>query len=287
MDHIPIRHINNSELEPNLVENFRIRDVGQLLGGKEMTQELHRHDFFFVLALKKGSGFHTIDFQPVTVGDHSVFFMRPGQVHQLTLNAGCTGYLMEFKNDFYFPQDTFSKQLLRKATKKSPSHLDSQAFERVFAILSSIYQEYRERRENFQEVIKASLGIFIIELVRNRQNQRNQSNAVSPYAQERVEEFLDLLEANVVSQKQVSHYAELLNLSTYQLNAITKTTLGKTSSELIDDYIILESKRNLLATSNQVNQIAYQLGYEDVSYFIRFFKKHTGHSPESFRQSFK
>ena len=51
--------------------------------------------------------------------------------------------------------------------------------------------------------------------------------------------------------------------------------------------MILEAKRNLLATSNLVNQIADDLGHEDVSYFIRFFKKHTGYSPEAFRQNFK
>ncbi|MBL7932446.1 MAG: AraC family transcriptional regulator, partial [Bacteroidia bacterium] len=73
----------------------------------------------------------------------------------------------------------------------------------------------------------------------------------------------------------------------YQLNSITKSLLGKTCSEIINEQIILEARRYLLATSNQVNQIAYQLGYEDVSYFIRFFKKHTGHSPDSFRQNFK
>jgi len=79
----------------------------------------------------------------------------------------------------------------------------------------------------------------------------------------------------------------MMHLSAYQLNAITKTALGKTSSELINEWIILESKRNLLATTNQINQIAFQLGYEDVSYFIRFFKKHTGYSPEAFRANFK
>jgi len=78
-----------------------------------------------------------------------------------------------------------------------------------------------------------------------------------------------------------------LNLSSFQLNAITKATLGKNCSELINEYVILESKRYLLATSNQVNQIADHLGYEDISYFTRFFKKHTGYSPEAFRNNFK
>jgi len=78
-----------------------------------------------------------------------------------------------------------------------------------------------------------------------------------------------------------------MNLSSYQLNAITKTSLNKTPSELINEHILLEAKRRLLATSSQVNQIADDLGYKDVSYFIRFFKKHTGHSPEAFRDNFR
>jgi AraC family transcriptional regulator, transcriptional activator of pobA len=93
-----------------------------------------------------------------------------------------------------------------------------------------------------------------------------------------------LLETRLADIKQVSQYADLLNLSTYQLNSITKTTVGKAASELINEQIILEAKRYLLATTNQVKDIASQLGYEDVSYFIRFFKKHTGHSPEAFRK---
>ena len=85
----------------------------------------------------------------------------------------------------------------------------------------------------------------------------------------------------------MSQYADLLNLSPYQLNAITKASVGKTVAQLIDEQIILEAKRYLLATPNQVKDIAWDLGYEDVSYFIRFFKKHTGLSPDAFRKNFR
>jgi YesN/AraC family two-component response regulator len=76
-------------------------------------------------------------------------------------------------------------------------------------------------------------------------------------------------------------------MSSYQLNLITKTSVGKTVLHLINEQIVLEAKRYLLATTNQVKEIADQLGYEDPSYFIRFFKKHTGHSPDTFRRNFK
>jgi AraC family transcriptional regulator, transcriptional activator of pobA len=284
---IPIRYLNSVQKEPNLSESFNIREVKDLLAGTDMIQELHRHDFFYVLALTKGAGSHEIDFLPYKVCDNSVFFMRPGQVHQLSLRAGSKGYLMQFKSDFYFPNDKVSHQVLRKASHKNLCQLDAPRFKKLVTILKYIFQEYTDKLEGYLDVVRATLGIFFIELVRHRQNKKSYSTNISPYSQERLDEFLELLEIHISTQKQVSQYADMLNLSVYQLNAITKSALGKTPSDLINEFIILESKRNLIATSNQVNQIAYSLGYEDVSYFIRFFKKHTGHSPEAFRHNFK
>ncbi len=287
MKDIPIRHIKATEIEPNFSERFGIRNVRDLLGGKDMIQELHRHDFFFILALEKGNGSHVIDFMPYEVGDYSVFCMRPGQVHELSLKTGSSGYLMEFGTDFYYPHDKESNQLLRKASSANLCKLDSSGFKKVISLLGYILQEYTDKKEGYIEVIKANLGIFFIEHLRHRKEEKSLSNNVNPYAQEQLEKFLELLEKHIYSHKQVSQYADLMNLSTYQLNTITKTTLGKTCSDLINEYTILESKRHLLATSNQINQIAYLLGYEDVSYFIRFFKKQTGYSPEAFRHNFR
>ena len=98
------------------------------------------------------------------------------------------------------------------------------------------------------------------------------------------DELLELIEANVHRVKEVAAYAERMHLSTYQLNVIAKAGTGRTCSELITDQLILEAKRYLLATTDQVTRVADRLGYEDPSYFIRFFKKHTGHTPEGFRK---
>ncbi|MBI1939671.1 MAG: helix-turn-helix domain-containing protein [Ignavibacteriales bacterium] len=285
MEKIPIRYINNTPTEPSLSGSFNIRSLRDLLNGKDMVQELHGHDYFFILALKEGTGDHEIDFTQYEVCGNSIFFLRPGQVHRLMLKVGTTGYLIRFRIDFYYPRDKVSNQLLRKAAKVNLYQPDADRFQKLLSNLTYIFNEYTDKQDGYLEVIKANLGIFFIELV--RQQSRSFSNNVNPYMQERLEEFLQLLETHISDQKQVTQYAAMLNLSTYQLNAITKATLGKTCSERINEQIILESKRYLLATSNQVNQIAYHMGYEDVSYFIRFFKKQTGYSPEAFRNNFK
>ena len=287
MENIPIRQIQEILKEPNLSRNFSIREIQELLEGKDMFQELHRHDFYYILVLEKASGSHEIDFTHYEILDHSIFLMRPGQVHKLELKNLSTGFLLQFKTDFFYTQNKLSQDLLRKVSHINFCSLDINGFKKLEVILSYVLKEFEEKLEGYHEVIKSNLSIFFIELVRHRQNKKNTPLETNQYSQEQLEKFLHLIETNIIKNKQVSQYADMLNISTYQLNAITKTLLDKTPSELINEYIILESKRQLLATSNQVNQIADQLGYDDISYFIRFFKKHTEYSPEAFRHNFK
>lgn len=286
MKTIPLRFINSNPKALNEFENFSIRNISESMAGNDLIQDTHRHDFYFILALLKGKGDHTIDFIPYKIKNHTIFFMRPGQVHQLNLKSGSTGYLIQFKKDFYLTNYKESRLLLRKASSKNIQQPDVKTFSKLYSILTEIFGESNTKDEKYSEVIKASLSIFFIELVRYQQKNEQDVDRGIVLNQDRLEDFTELLDAQISKNKQPAQYAKMLNLTPYQLNTITKTALGKTSSELINEQIILESKRYLLSTSNQIKEIAYHLGYEDTSYFIRFFKKHTGLSPEAFRNNF-
>jgi AraC family transcriptional activator of pobA len=281
MKTIPVRHL--AEKERGLPERFSIRDIKELAGEKDLMQDLHRHDFFFILALQKGSGVHQIDFRSYDITDGSVFFMRPGQVHQLLLEKGTAGYLMEFNKEFCYQ----GSQRLRKAGSNNHYLPDAAAFEKLYSILQSILEEYSLKQDGYHEAIKANLDLLFISLGRLSEIVQSTAKDTDRYMQSRLQEFTELLELHITSIKQASQYAGLMSLSLYQLNNITKSSLGKTATEMITDHLILEAKRYLLATANQVKDIAWELGYEDTSYFIRLFKKHTGHAPEAFRNNFK
>ena len=286
MEKIPIARLDHFQKEPHLLGNFIIRDIAQLLEKIPLVQELHRHDFYFILALEKAAGKHHIDFTPYPVGNHCVFFMRPGQVHDLTLDQGSTGFVIQFTSDFFDNCSMDSRLLLRSCSNTTLYSFDPASYANVTKPLHAILDEFSAERPGHEKMIKAQLDIFLIQLLRQQQSKVPKLKGPDLYPRERLEAFLELLETHLAAHKKVSDYAELLHLSTYQLNAITKSGLGKTCREVINDQIILESKRRLLATSNQVKEIAHQLGYHDVSYFIRFFKKHVGQSPEAYRQNF-
>lgn len=287
MKKIPVRHISAPQPAMPDTDRFSIRNLQEVLGGKDLLHDHHKHDYYFVLVIQKGSGTHEIDFVPNAVQDHTVFILRPGQVHRLSLKAGSTGFLLEFGMGFYHPGNRVSAQQWEKATAKNRCVVTAERFGHLYDVLATIHSEYTHRQQGYREAIKACLELFFIAYNRQSLQPGRTARAESHYARERFEEFCRLLEKNIAAMKTVSGYAGLMNLSVYQLNAITKAAVGKTVSELINEQLILEAKRYLLATPNQVKDIAGLLGYEDFSYFIRFFKKQTGQSPEQFRKNFK
>ncbi|ULQ55250.1 helix-turn-helix domain-containing protein [Flavihumibacter rivuli] len=287
MKSIPVRHIAHTSIDQGTTGLFSIRNLRDVLNGKDLVHELHRHDFFFVLMVEEGNGSHEIDFVPHKVHDRTIFLLRPGQVHKLELTAESTGFLMEFDPFFILSGCSLSDQRWKKVIGKNFCEIEVARFNSLQTILSKIFNEFTNRQDGYLEVIKASLSIFFIEFLRQSSNPNGMPATSNSYTRERFEELVRLLETNIGTMKNVSQYADMLNLSSYQLNAITKASVGKTVSDLINEQILLEAKRYLLATPSQVKEIADHLGYEDVSYFIRFFKKHTGQSPEAFRKNFK
>ena len=68
-----------------------------------------------------------------------------------------------------------------------------------------------------------------------------------------------------------------------QLSRLTRESLGKSSIALINERVLVEAQRELIYTNASIKQIADGLGFEDESYFGRFFRKHMGVSPQTYR----
>jgi AraC family transcriptional activator of pobA len=82
----------------------------------------------------------------------------------------------------------------------------------------------------------------------------------------------------------VSALASQLNLSARYLSDVLKQETGKTAMELIHIYLVNEAKNRLMSDDQSVSEIAYELGFENLPYFSRLFKKETGISPNQFKK---
>lgn len=96
--------------------------------------------------------------------------------------------------------------------------------------------------------------------------------------------FRKLITSQIQNLHSVKEYADLLHVSPNHLNKSIKNTTGKTASEIINESLLMEAKALLSQPHYSVSEISFALGVEDVSYFSRFFKKHSGISPSDYRK---
>jgi AraC family transcriptional regulator, transcriptional activator of pobA len=211
--------------------------------------------------------------------------MQPGQMHFWNLSDDIDGFVF-FHNKNFFDQDfttlTINEfpffQSLRNSSVIHCTKGRTNEFENSF---KELVQESTGNLIFSSEKIKALLRVIYIEL--SRDYGESSDFARPSYYLQRIKEFEELINRHFKILKSAGEYAARMNISEKHLNRMTKDTVNKTSTELIAERTILEAKRLLMRESLTVNEICYELGYSDPSYFIRFFKKHTGHTPQNFR----
>ncbi|MEJ7682130.1 MAG: helix-turn-helix domain-containing protein [Segetibacter sp.] len=96
--------------------------------------------------------------------------------------------------------------------------------------------------------------------------------------------FQKLIDRHYKEKKLTKDYAAMLYVTPNHLNALSKDVMGRSAGELIRDRLLLEAKRLLVNAEMTVSEIAFELDFEDNSYFSKFFKKYVGLTPEIFRK---
>lgn len=114
-------------------------------------------------------------------------------------------------------------------------------------------------------IIQSELNTLLLELERISLSSQNVS--VVPQL---LLDYNDLIEHDFISNRQVRSYAIRLGISSNYLNVLTQKYFEKSALEMINERVTLEIKRLLLRTDYDISEIAYKLGFNELSYFSRF-----------------
>ena len=95
--------------------------------------------------------------------------------------------------------------------------------------------------------------------------------------------FMMLLEKDYKISRDVNYYAEKMNISSKYLTNIVSQVTGHTPKTIIDQYVILQLKLHLKRSTQSIKEMAWEFHFADVSFFCRYFKKHTGLTPQQIR----
>lgn len=95
--------------------------------------------------------------------------------------------------------------------------------------------------------------------------------------------FYSLIEKEYCKERSVVHYADRLCISPKHLSMVVKKVSGRTASDWIDDYVILQAKQMLRSSSLTIQEVSRELNFSNQSFFGKYFKKHVGMSPSEYR----
>ena len=241
----------------------------------------HKHNNYFeIIYLSGGSGFHTIDSRKFEVIPPVIFFIRKEQAHHFDLEGEPEGFVAIIKKSFV--QKSLDMELKLLLAKFSNQHClgisENETIDQLFQLLE---KEYKVNSEQSFHIIEGLLKALLAKILDIAKPVIRSSEHRSDLYQS----FLELLQAGTVVKNSVQLYAEQLNTSPQNLNAACRKAVDQSSAEVLAEFITSEAKRLLLYTNNTVSQIALSLDFIDASHFIKYFKRITGTTPQSFRLS--
>jgi AraC-like DNA-binding protein len=254
------------------------------------TDRPHRHKYYEICVFINGAGKHEIDFASHNIHSRSVHFLSPGQVHLISRENDYHGYLMVFSRDFY-ALDSFQEDFLyRLPYFNNPTlipilNLNEGDFTELLELISAIRKEYASGKEMAEEVLRCYLQIFLVKCKQFYIHYFAEKKKTMDPHFALVQQFNALVEQQFRKIHLVQDYADMMSLSPAVLNKYVKKITGFTAGEIILDRLILQAKRYLIYTDLSNKEIAYQLSYEDPSYFSRIFRKKTGLTPSGFRKA--
>lgn len=249
----------------------------------------HRHDFYEILFLSKGSGFHIIDGNRYEIKPPCVFFMSPGQTHRLELSNDIDGYIFLFTADFYLLGQANKNKLLEfpfffAVNQSNPPLLlindnETQFLKNLFIKGCS---EVTENTRNKDEMIRAVLDVVL--QMCHKLYPAEVSLMQSNKGHILVKNLLRLIEENYQKNLSIDTYAQFLNITPNHLTQTVKLVTGNTTLKLLQNKVIIETKRLLVHTDMTVTEIADFMHFPDQSYFTKFFKKACGITPLQYRK---
>ena len=285
---IPVYNI--SEIDRNAFKDLLIDRFGRYLQKHyNHLHTPHRHSFYHLVMFTSGEGSHSIDFEKFEVAPYQVYFMAPGQVHSWDFSANVDGYIIHF-NEILFSSFLKDGQYLNRFhffcgnAADCVCQVPEQEQENISSLFETILVFARDSIEKNLDLIRIRLLELLILFDRLKSNRQNQH--MPPQKITLLRSFQELLENNFRTIRLPKEYASLLHVTPNYLNALTHDLLGKTAGCLIRDRILLEAKRLLTNANMSISEIAYDLNFQDNSYFNRFFKKYVHITPDEFRKGF-
>ena len=226
-----------------------------------------------------------IDSQPYTFNKNQIVCLT--SFHKLDVQKVGKTKVLRFNSPFYclinHDSEVGCKGILFFGSKSIPVLIpEGEDIKTICSITQMVELEMQSKDGFQQEMLQMLLKRLLIMCTRIYKTQTKLDKIPSSDS-DLIREFNFLVEQHFKEKHSVAEYAKMLNKSPKTLSNLFGKIHDKTPLKLIQERLMLESRRLLRYTDTPISEIGYAIGFQDIQSFSRFFKKNQGQAPSEYR----
>lgn len=273
--------------EELLIDIVKLKDIQKYIH-RDPVHTLSYFDITFI----EGTATFSINNKSYTLKTGDVIFSTPGEVRAWEDKDNVPeGYALIFEEEFllsFFNDSQFIQNLSYFSTERETPVINiSNIKQRTDYLLQNIITEINVYESKDKHILRALLYEILMLLDREYRKEYVINSEAATIVSRHIKSFTDAVNKNFKQHHNTKYYADKLCITPNYLNEIVKKSTGVNAKLYIQNKILSEAKNKLIYTNLSISEIADNLHFDSSSYFIRFFRKHTGYTPLQYRNNTK
>ena len=246
----------------------------------------HRKAYYLLVFVRQNQGRHWADLTSYEHRPNTVYFSEPGQILVKEEPTPFWGTHLEFTPEFVARHPGLAElPIVQNPRHGHELRLTPTEADTVEAQLAQLEAEYQRPGEWQQRMLGACLTVLLTYLSRLYTEQYPEAEPTPD--QRLLRAYQAKVEAQFREVHEVGAYATQLHISAGHLSEVIKAQTGRPAIKHLHERLVLEARRLLLHSQQPLKEIAYDLGFQNASYFTRFFKREAGTTPAEYRTSIR
>ncbi len=286
---LPLFHLYGDPADDHAFDFIHAEPIAARAPMHGWTIRAHRHrNLFQILLIERGGGDMTFEAAKLPFAAPAAILIPATVAHGFRFEPDVTaGWVLSFTVDAASALADRAEGAIARLRALAAHPIipiaDDAERARLSALCQELFEEGRLAREGYQIAMRGLLALVAVGVARLAASRARTGSVTLQPVDATVAQLRALIDEFFRREHQLGFYAEKLGMTVGRLNDHVKRATGVTAGHLIRQRLLTEAERQLVFTTQPIQDVAQELGFSDPSHFARFFRQHTATTPHEFR----